>query len=62
MYSARNSCRRLALLFLKVNDQGAAMALVFFGFYAPPDGLPRYQVHLPASISGVLGILGVWVG
>src|SRR2546429_704891 len=23
----------LALLFLKVNDQGAAMALVFFGFY-----------------------------
>src|SRR5947209_10755944 len=24
----------LALLFLKVNDQGAAMALAFFGFYA----------------------------
>src|SRR5438874_12786261 len=25
----------LALLFLRVNDHGAAIALVFFGFYAP---------------------------
>src|SRR6202163_2874017 len=28
----------LALLFLKVNDHGAAIALVFFGFYAPLTG------------------------
>jgi hypothetical protein len=26
--------RALALLFLKVNDRGAGVALVFFGFYA----------------------------
>ena len=36
----------LAFLFLKVNDQGAAIALVFF-----PEGLPRCPVHLPASNS-----------
>src|SRR6202521_4139175 len=44
----------LALLFLKVNDQGAAMALVFFGFYALLTGyLIIRSTFLPR-------ILGVW--
>jgi hypothetical protein len=48
----------LALLFLKVNDQGAAVALVFFGFYALLTGyLIIKSIFLP-RILGVLGILG----
>jgi MFS family permease len=44
----------LALLFLKVNDHGAAMALVFFGFYALLTGyLIIRSTFLPR-------ILGVW--
>ena len=42
----------LALLFLKVNDHGAAIALVFFG------GLPHFQVHPPASNPGRVGMFG----
>jgi Domain of unknown function (DUF4386) len=49
--------RALALLFLKMNDRGAAIALVFFRILCTPDGLPHYQVHFPASDSGrVVGI------
>src|SRR5437667_6955102 len=52
----------LALLFLKVNDRGAATALVFFGFYALLTGylimrstfLPRFLV---LSVLGGLGWL-----
>jgi hypothetical protein len=48
----------LALLFLKVNDQGAAIALVFFGFYALLTGyLVIRSTFLPRFL-GVLGILG----
>ena len=32
---SREQLQALALLFLRVNDHGAAIALVFFGFYAP---------------------------
>ena len=48
----------LALLFLKVNDQGAAMALVFFGFYAPLIGYLTIRSTFLPRILGVLGILG----
>src|SRR6184192_3425173 len=48
----------LALLFLKVNDQGAAMALVFFGFYAPLIGYLTVRSTFLPRILGVLGILG----
>jgi hypothetical protein len=41
-----------------VVDGDAAVALVFFGFYNTPDRLPHYQVHLPASDSGLLSVFG----
>src|SRR5712671_1193842 len=48
----------LALLFLKVNDRGAAMALVFFGFYALLTGyLIIKSTYLP-RILGVVSVLG----
>ena len=64
MYSARNSCRRwrfsflLALLFLKVNDHGAAIALVFFGFYALLTGYLTVRSTFLPRILGVFGIFG----
>jgi hypothetical protein len=48
----------LALLFLKVNDQGAAIALVFFGFYALLTGYLVIRSTFLPRILGVLGILG----
>jgi hypothetical protein len=48
----------LALLFLKVNDQGAAIALVFFGFYALLTGYLVIKSTFLPRILGVLGILG----
>jgi hypothetical protein len=48
----------LALLFLKVNDRGAGMALVFFGFYALLTGYLIIKSTFLPRILGVLGILG----
>ena len=48
----------LALLFLKVNDHGAAIALVFFGFYALLTGYLMVRSTFLPRILGVLGILG----
>jgi hypothetical protein len=48
----------LALLFLKVNDHGAAIALVFFGFYALLQGyLIIRSTFLPRTL-GMLSVLG----
>src|SRR6266446_9664845 len=49
----------LALLFLKVNDRGAAMALVFFGFYAPLTG---YLIIRSTFLPRFLGWLGIFGG
>ncbi|HEY3246024.1 MAG TPA: DUF4386 domain-containing protein [Phycisphaerae bacterium] len=49
----------LALLFLKVNDHGAAMALVFFGFYALLTG---YLIIRSTFLPRILGVLGIFGG
>ncbi len=48
----------LALLFLKVNDRGAAVALVFFGFYALLTGYLIIRSTFLPWILGVLSVLG----
>lgn len=49
----------LALLLLKVNDQGAAIGLVFFGFYAVLKG---YLIIRSTFLPRVLGVLAVLAG
>src|SRR6202790_5227290 len=49
----------LALLFLKVNDRGAGMALVFFGFYALLTG---YLIVRSTFLPRILGALGMFGG
>src|SRR2546429_8910445 len=49
----------LALLFLKVNDRGAAMALVFFGFYALLTG---YLIIRSTFLPRILGVVSVFGG
>src|SRR6266436_5061225 len=49
----------LALLFLRVNDHGAAIALVFFGFYALLTG---YLIIRSTFLPRILGVLSVFVG
>ena len=48
----------LALLFLKVNDRGAAVALVFFGFYAILTGFLIIRSTFLPRILGVASVLG----
>ena len=48
----------LALLFLKVNDRGAAIALVFFGFYALLTGYLIIRSTFLPRILGALSVLG----
>ena len=49
----------LALLFLKVNDHGAAMSLVFFGFYALLTG---YLIIRSSFLPRILGVVSVIAG
>lgn len=49
----------LALLFLKVNDRGAGMALAFFGFYAVLTG---YLIIRSTFLPRILGVLSVVAG
>src|SRR5712672_2338107 len=49
----------LALLFLKVNDHGAAIALVFFGFYALLTG---YLILKSTFLPHFLGVLSIFGG
>ena len=49
----------LALLFLKVNDRGAGVALVFFGFYAILTG---YLIIRSTFLPRILGMLSVFGG
>jgi len=49
----------LALVFLKVNDRGAAMALVFFGFYALLTG---YLIIRSTFLPRILGVVSMIAG
>ena len=49
----------LALLFLKVNDQGAGIALAFFGFYAVLTG---YLIIHSTFLPRILGVVSVIAG
>ena len=49
----------VALLFLKVNDRGAGMALAFFGFYAILTG---YLVIKSTFLPRILGVFSVIAG
>ena len=48
----------LALFFLKVNDRGAGIALVFFGFYAILTGYLIIKSTFLPRILGVLSVVG----
>ncbi len=56
---SREQLQALALLFLKVNDHGAGMALAFFGFYALLKG---YLMVRSTFLPRILGLLSLIAG
>ena len=56
---SREQLQALALLFLRVNDHGAPIALVFFGFYALLTG---YLIIRSTFLPRILGALGMFGG
>src|SRR5712671_7996081 len=56
---SQEQLQALALLFLKVNDHGAAIALVFFGFYAILTG---YLIIKSTFLPRILGAWSVVAG
>jgi hypothetical protein len=48
----------LALLFLKVNDRGAGIALVFFGFYAILTGYLMIKSSFLPRVLGAISVVG----
>ena len=56
---APEQLQALALLFLKVNDRGAGIALAFFGFYAILTG---YLIIKSTFLPRILGVLSVVAG
>jgi hypothetical protein len=58
VFNAEQS-QALALLLLKVNDQGAAIGLIFFGFYAVLKG---YLIIRSTFLPRILGVLAVFAG
>jgi Domain of unknown function (DUF4386) len=55
---SREQLQALALLFLKVHDHGAAIVLVFFGFYAPLTGYFSIRSAFLPRILGVMSVFG----
>jgi hypothetical protein len=55
----KDQLEALALLFLKVNDRGAGIALAFFGFYAILTG---YLIIKSTYLPRILGIVSVIAG
>jgi Domain of unknown function (DUF4386) len=55
---SREQLQALALLFLRVNDHGAAIALAFFGFYALLTGYLIFKSTFLPRILGVISVCG----